>query len=47
MTAATMREAFERAETVNIWSLPDMSVVNAGRRSPVAMPADLTMDDQG
>jgi hypothetical protein len=41
MTAATMRDAFERAETVNIWSLPDMSVVNAGRRAPVAMPADL------
>ena len=41
MTAATMREAFERAETHNIWSLPDLSVLNAGRRSPVPMPGDL------
>jgi hypothetical protein len=42
MTAATrMREAFEGAEVINIWPLPDMTVLNAGRRVPVAMPADL------
>lgn len=41
MTAATMRDAFNDAEVVNIWSVPDMSVINAGRRKPVVMPPDL------
>lgn len=44
MTAATMREAFASAETINIWPLPDMSVLNAGRRVPVPMPSDLFGD---
>lgn len=41
MTAATMREAFDRAEERTIWTVPDLTVLNAGRRSPVPMPADL------
>jgi hypothetical protein len=41
MTAATMRQAFEAAETISIWSVPDMTVLNAGRRAPVPMPSDL------
>ncbi len=41
MTAAKMREAFDSAEVVNIWTKPDLSVLNAGRREPVAMPGDL------
>ena len=41
MTAATVREAFNNAEAANIWSVPDLSVLNAGRRSPVSMPAEL------
>jgi len=40
MTAA-MRQAFDAAETVGIWSVPDMTVINAGRRPPVSMPAGL------
>lgn len=41
MTAATMKERLAVAEPVSIWSLPDMTVLNAGRRDPVPMPADL------
>jgi putative DNA primase/helicase len=41
MTAATMKERLAAAETVSIWPLPDMTVLNAGRRDPVPMPADL------
>ena len=41
MTAATMRDAFNDAEVINIWSVPDMSVINAGRRKPVPMPTEL------
>lgn len=41
MTAATMRHAFENAEVIKIWTAPDMTVLNAGRRQPVAMPAEL------
>ena len=41
MTAVTMKERLAAAETVSIWSPPDMTVLNAGRRDPVAMPADL------
>lgn len=40
MTGAIQR-AFEGAQNVNLWSVPDMSVLNAGRRSPVPMPSDL------
>lgn len=41
MTAATMKERLADAETVSIWPVPDMTVVNAGRRDAVAMPTDL------
>lgn len=41
MTAATMRQAFENAEVINIWTAPDMAVLNAGRRQPVTMPSGL------
>ncbi len=41
MTAATMKAAFDNAQTVSAWGIPDMSVLNEGRRDPVAMPADL------
>lgn len=41
MTAATMRQAFDSAEVIKIWSAPDMSVLSGGRRVPVAMPAEL------
>jgi putative DNA primase/helicase len=41
MTAARLREAFDRAETHSIWSVPDMTVLNAGRRAPVPMPSEL------
>ena len=41
MTAATMRQAFENAKVINIWTAPDMTVLNAGRRAPVTMPSGL------
>lgn len=41
MTAATMRQAFESAEVIKIWSAPDMSVLSGGRRVPVPMPSEL------
>jgi hypothetical protein len=41
MTAATMRQAFDSAEVIKIWSAPDMSILSGGRRSPVIMPPDL------
>ena len=41
MTAATMRQAFDAAEEINVWPVPDLSVVNAGRRAPVSMPSEL------
>ena len=41
MNAATMRENYEAANTVNIWSIPDLTVLNAGRRKPVPMPTSL------
>lgn len=47
MTAATMREAFASAETINMWAVSDMSVLNAGRRAPVPMPSDLFGDAWG
>ncbi|MXO85233.1 DUF3987 domain-containing protein [Altererythrobacter aurantiacus] len=36
-----MKAAYENAEVISIWPQADMSVLNEGRRSPVAMPADL------
>lgn len=41
MNAATIKHAFSKAEDYSIWSVPDLSVLNAGRREPVAMPSDL------
>jgi hypothetical protein len=41
MTAATTKERFDQAEEYTVWSLPDMSILNGGRRSPVPMPSDL------
>ena len=41
MTAATMKDAFEGAEVINLWPAPDMSVINAGRRPAVPMPGEL------
>lgn len=41
MTAATMREAFARAETIDIWPVPDMTLIDNGRRPARPMPSDL------
>jgi hypothetical protein len=41
MTAATMKQAFENAETINLWALPDGSMLNGGPRDPVPMPSGL------
>lgn len=41
MTMAAMKQAFENAETVSSWAMPDMSVLSGGRRNPVPMPPDL------
>lgn len=39
--ASAFQTAFDQAQEINIWPVPDMTVVNAGRRAPVPMPADL------
>ena len=44
MTAATMKDAFNQAEVFNMWPVPDMSVLNSGRRPPVPMPGELFSD---
>ncbi len=44
MTAATMKDAFEEAEVFNMWPVPDMTVLDAGRRKPVPMPGKLFGD---
>lgn len=41
MSAASANARIESAPDYTIWAVPDMSVINAGRRLPVAMPADL------
>lgn len=41
MTAAAMKEAFANAEPINIWPVPDMSLVDNGRRPPVPMPGEV------
>ncbi|GAA5049725.1 hypothetical protein GCM10023208_08140 [Erythrobacter westpacificensis] len=41
MTAQSIQSRFDEGERINIWSVPDMSVLNAGRRSPVPMPTGL------
>ncbi|WP_394728179.1 DUF3987 domain-containing protein [Altererythrobacter sp. GH1-8] len=41
MTAATMKQAFDNAETISVWPVPDLTLINNGRRAPVDMPSDL------
>lgn len=41
MTAATLKQRLDGAETISIFSIPDMTVLNAGRRPPVVMPGDM------
>jgi hypothetical protein len=41
MMATAFSRRLDEAESVNIWSLPDMSVLSAGRRSPPELPADM------
>lgn len=41
MTAAAMKEAFANAETINLWAVPDRSILNGGRRDPAPMPSGL------
>ena len=41
MTAATMRQAFDDAEIISIWPVPDMTLTNNGRRPPVPMPCEV------
>ncbi|KNH03087.1 putative membrane spanning protein [Qipengyuania citrea LAMA 915] len=41
MTAATMKDAFSRAEVVSIWPKLDRTLVNNGRRPAVDMPPHL------
>ncbi|MEO6151671.1 MAG: DUF3987 domain-containing protein [Croceibacterium sp.] len=38
---SSAQQAFADGDDYNIWSVPDMTVLNAGRRSPVPMPAEL------
>ncbi|RIV83369.1 DUF3987 domain-containing protein [Aurantiacibacter zhengii] len=44
MTAQSIQSRFDEGERVSIWPVPDMSVLNAGRRSPVPMPTGLFGD---
>jgi hypothetical protein len=41
MTAASANARIDDAPEYTIWSVPDLSVINAGRRAPVPMPGDL------
>ncbi|AKM06120.1 DUF3987 domain-containing protein [Pelagerythrobacter marensis] len=41
MTVATMQEAFANAETIDLWPVPDMTLVDNGRRPAVPMPSQL------
>lgn len=41
MTAANIKQAFDDAQVVTVFSSPDMSLVNNGRREAVPMPAAL------
>jgi putative DNA primase/helicase len=38
MNATAFKQRFDQAETVNLWSAPDMSILSAGRRSPPVLP---------
>ena len=41
MTAATIKEAFASAETIDIWPTPDLTLIDNGRRPAVQMPGEL------
>ena len=41
MSHAASTTRLNNAETVNIWALPDMSVLSAGRRNPPPLPTDI------
>ena len=41
MTAATMKDAFDRAAVVNLWPTLDRTLINNGRRPAVEMPRHL------
>ena len=41
MTAATIKSRLDDAEVVSIWTAPDMSILNLGRRAAVPMPKDI------
>lgn len=40
-TKPNIAQRLDDAQIITIWGAPDMSVINAGRRSPVTMPPDL------
>lgn len=40
-TNPNMKARLDEAEVIKIWSTPDWSILNAGRRDPVAMPSEL------
>ena len=44
MTAQSIQSRFDDGDRISIWSVPDMSVLNAGRRPPVPMPVALFGD---
>lgn len=39
MNSTAFKTNFAQAETINIWSAPDLSVIDAGRRAPPALPS--------
>ena len=41
MNAPAIRARLDAAEPVNIWPVPDISILDAGRSKPVAMPSDM------
>lgn len=41
MTGAALAKRFDTAEPVNIWAVPDMSVLSAGRTKPPVLAPDL------
>lgn len=47
LNALAIMGGASRTEPINIWPVPDMSVLNSGRRAPVPMPADLFGDAWG
>lgn len=41
MTAAAIKEAFGNAETIDLWPVPDLTLIDNGRRPAVPMPSAL------